>query len=437
MIDGLPEVPPSIFDEAAGRAYEIDGLTPRFAALPSHVDGIGEGLRFAHERGLAVIPWGGGTRIGLGNVSRRFDVALDMSGVNRIVDHAPGDLTATVEAGITVSALQESLARHGQFLPIDPPLPARATLGGTLAVGASGPLKWQYGSIRDTVIGMKVVQADGTITRSGGQVVKNVSGYDMSRLHVGALGSLGVIAEVSLKLTPLPVKEATLIAGFEGPDPCLDAALGLFRSSLMPLAITAFDAQSGGMMGIADTHGSWCLAVRLGGRPRTLDRLVAESRAIIERGARAGVEALDADDAAAAWRALSDFGWDEPTRPLLGLRANVTPSGVPQFVEGIEGMGLPGGLSPAIVAHPAHGTVLVSWIGYEQQGDPIPRILGRIQNLAAQAGGRLVVEHAPLAAKAGMDIWGGIGGPESVVRGLKGQYDPGGILNPGRFVGGI
>ncbi len=428
MIDSL--------DETTGRAYAVDGVIPRFAARPKDAEGVRDALRFADERGLAVIPWGGGSRIGLGNPPHRFDLALDMTGANRILDHTPGDLTATVEAGIAVDALQESLAVHGQFLPIDPPLPGRATLGGALAVGTSGPLKWQYGSIRDTVIGMKVVQADGTITKSGGQVVKNVSGYDMSRLHVGALGTLGVITEVSLKLAPRPAGEATVLARFDRPGPCFAAALGMFRSPLMPLAVTAFDARAGRRTGIVDPPGAWRLAVRLGGRPRALDRQVSESRAIIEGAATAGVEVLDAGGAETAWRALSDFGWDEP-RPILGIRANATPSGMPQLVEGIKNMNGAGGLSLAIAAHPAHGTALFSWTGEDQASDDVAGIIDRARGLAARAGGCLVVEQAALAAKSGIDVWGGIAGPESVARGLKREYDPKGILNPGRFAGRV
>ena len=188
----------------AGREYEIEEIRPHYEARPDDVAGIADALRFASRGEFAVVVWGGGTRIGLGNIPTGYDMALDVTGLDRVVDHTPGDLTATVEAGITISALQEALGRHGQFLAVDPPLPDRATLGGTLAIGTSGPLKWQYGSIRDTVIGMKVVQADGTVTKSGGQVVKNVSGFEMARMHIGALGTLGVIAEVSLKLTPRP-----------------------------------------------------------------------------------------------------------------------------------------------------------------------------------------------------------------------------------------
>ncbi len=164
--------------------YSIDGLRPEFAVLPGTVEELSKTLASASQHELAVAPWGGGTRIGLGNALNRLDAVVDLSRMGQMTQHNPADLTCTVEAGIPVATLQKTLAKHGQFLPVDPPLPGRATIGGTLAVGTGGPLKWQFGSIRDLIIGMKVVQADGTVVKSGGQVVKNVSGYDMARIHV-------------------------------------------------------------------------------------------------------------------------------------------------------------------------------------------------------------------------------------------------------------
>ena len=163
-------------------------------------------MSIATEHGLSVSPLGGRTRTGLGNPPELLHLAIETTGLDQVLAHNAADLTATVEAGITVSRLQTVLAEHGQFLAIDPPLPDRATIGGTLAVGWSGPMTWQNWSPRDIGIGMRTVMADGTITKSGGQVVKNVSGYDMARMHIGALGTLGIIAEVSFKLTPLPAR---------------------------------------------------------------------------------------------------------------------------------------------------------------------------------------------------------------------------------------
>ena len=435
MTSRLQEQIPRVVEEAPSSAYEIDGLHPRFSARPTDIDGVSEAMHFAHEQGLAVAPWGGGTRMALGNVPDTYDLALDMTGIDYMVDHTPGDLTATAGAGMTIAALQESLGHHRQILAADPPLPEKATLGGTMAVGWSGPFKWQFGSIRDTVIGMKVVQADGTVTKSGGQVVKNVSGFDMARLHIGALGTLAVIAEISLKLTPRPRDSVTLLARSDRAAPCIEAALGIFSSGLMPLAVAVFDAQTAGSMDMATRGGSWNLAVLLGGRPRTIERQSRETRAIVEGAGVGPPEILGADEGTPLWQSMSDFGWGE-AGSALGLRASVLPSGVSPLVEDLAGLEIEGG-TPAIVAHPAHGTVIASWSGDWEEGLGPLEVVSRARALAAESGGYAVVERAPLAVKSEMDVWGGLGGPETVARGLKSQYDPTGTLNPGRFAGRI
>ena len=221
--------------------YSVDGLAPSLIVRPSDIHQLSRAMAVAAERRLAVAPRGGGTRMEVGNPPERLDAVVEVSRLDDVIEHNPADLTVTTQTGITVSSLRRVLEKEGQLLAIDPPLPDRATIGGTLASGADGPLRWHYGHPRDSVIGMRVVQADGTITKSGGQVVKNVSGYDMSRLHVGGLGTLGVIAEVSFKLTPLPQRQATLLGGFESVEAALDAGLGIFHSQVMPLALTVFD----------------------------------------------------------------------------------------------------------------------------------------------------------------------------------------------------
>ncbi|MDA1189593.1 MAG: FAD-binding oxidoreductase, partial [Chloroflexi bacterium] len=142
--------------------YAIDGMTPNNVVKPASVEELQQTLKDLSNEGLTAIPWGGGTRIALGNTPKTFDTALDLTGLDNVIAHNPGDLTVTVEAGLTMAKLGTLLAEHGQFLAIDPPLPDRATVGGTLAIGTAGPLKWQYGNPRDLVIGMSVVQSDGT-----------------------------------------------------------------------------------------------------------------------------------------------------------------------------------------------------------------------------------------------------------------------------------
>ncbi len=353
--------------------------------------------------------------------------------------HSPADLTATVEAGIPVADFQRQLAEQGQFLAIDPPLPDRATVGGTLAIGGGGPTKWQFGHPRDLVIGMKVVQADGSVVSSGGQVVKNVSGYDMARLHVGGLGTLGVIAEVSFKLTPLPRGEATLVAAFDSPRRCMAAGLAVFHSGVTPLALAAYDAAVDDRANVAPLKGHHLLAIRLGGRPLSLQRALRECRSLCHLGGATAVEALDEAEAAAAWRKLADFGWDEATAPLMSARASVRPTKLAETVEAIAVGDDPAALRCATLCYVGYGTALIHWFadGPEPPAPEIAEVATRARKAVHALGGHMNIERCPLPVKAGLDVWDQVGEPIAIMRRLKEQYDPGNVLNPGRFVGGI
>ena len=416
--------------------YAIDGVSPSVAVRPATVEAVSAVMSAAHRAGAAVTPWGGGTRIAMGNLPQRYDVALDLTGLDQIIAHNHGDLTATVQAGVTVAALRRALAEHGQFLPIDPPLPETATVGGTLAVGNSGPLKWQYGSVRDTVIGMKVVHADGVVTKSGGQVVKNVSGYDMARLHIGGLGTLAVIVEVSVKLTPLPHHETTVVASYDTAANAIRAALDIFEGDAVPLALMVIGPGAAASFGDLDA-GACHLAVRLGGRTRTVDRMVTEATAVASRHGSREVYELDGQASGSLWRHAADFGWDEATRPTVGVRASVTPGSVSSLWAAFQLQALGG--RAALVCHPAHGVVQACWYhGGAQLGvEAVHALIQTVREAVSSEGGNMVVETCPPSAKAGLDVWDDVGDQITVMRALKDQYDPERILSPGRYVGGI
>src|SRR5262245_14456366 len=175
-------------------AYAVQGITPACVAAPGSLDELSAVMHVAHEQRAAVAPWGGGTQQSIGNPPTRLDLVVRTERLNQVLVHEPDDLTISVAAGITIGALREHLARHRQMLPIDPPLPARATLGGLLATGMDGPRRLGYGTLRELLIGITVVEADGRISRGGGMVVKNVSGFDMMKLYRGSLGTLAIIA---------------------------------------------------------------------------------------------------------------------------------------------------------------------------------------------------------------------------------------------------
>lgn len=409
-------------------ADAIDGIVPQLVVSPGSAAELSRLLSYANAERLVVAPRGGGTQLDLGNRMERLDVVIDMSDINQVIQHNSADLTLAVEAGITLHSLRTALAAKGQFLPLDAPLPQRATIGGTLAAGVSGPLKWQYGSTRDLVIGMKVAQADGRITQSGGNVVKNVSGYDMARLHVGGLGTLGIITEVSFKLTPLPRQEATLLAQFDSSEDCLEAALGIFNSSVMPIALTTFNRNAAIRARHLDkVNREFALAVRLGGRPRTLRRMENEAFSVIRKRTDR-VNSLE-DEAAELWSELADFGYSYGEEAMMSARVATLPNRLDKAIEALSSHG-----NPAIVAQPGYGMMNTHWFGDDAE---IRERISDARDAVHILGGSLIVERSPLEVKRGIDVWDYTGKSIETMRRLKAQYDPNGILNPNRFAGGI
>src|SRR5919109_2258530 len=222
---------------AAPDAYRVDGRAPWAVVIPGDVDQVGAVLALAHREGLAVVPWGGGTTMALGHPPERLDFVLSLARLNRVLAHEPADLTATVQAGITIAALSAGLGRRRQWWPLDPPLAAAATVGGVLATNTSGPKRLLYGTARDLLIGITVVHADGTISKAGGKVTKNVTGYDMMKLYTGSLGTLAVIAEATLKLRPLPPGQQLIWSTFASREAAAETAQRLLAEGLLPNAV--------------------------------------------------------------------------------------------------------------------------------------------------------------------------------------------------------
>src|SRR6266849_4706084 len=193
------------FVRAATAADTIVGVQPKLVIEPGTESELAEVLRLSNEAGLAVIPRGGGTKLGWGNPPARADLILSTARLNEILEYAWADLTVSVEAGCTIQRLQETLAQHGQRLAVDPLWPEKASVGGVLSTSDSGALRLRFGAVRDLIIGATIALPDGTLASSGGKVVKNVAGYDLPKLVTGALGTLGVIVRAVFRLHPLPL----------------------------------------------------------------------------------------------------------------------------------------------------------------------------------------------------------------------------------------
>lgn len=450
----MQKIPPKL-DAAIGRVssrddlarFAVDGAEPLAVVSPSSEDALSEVVAAADGDGVAVFPRGGGTRTALGGVPSRAGIVADLSRLNRVVAHNAGDMTAAFQAGASMALVAEALAQQGQMLAIDAPLPARATVGGTLATALNGPFKWHFGHARDTVIGMRVVQPDGETTKSGGRVVKNVSGYDMARLHIGGLGTLGIIVEAAFKLTPIPMYEDTLLASFGGDDgdsrrAATAAAMGVFNSHAMPLAMTAMDAGAARHAGADAERGEALLAIRFGGRHRTLERQLDDAARICQDAGARRVERLGGG-ASRLWRALSDFGWEDgDSAPALAVRVSALPDRTGAAAAAIaDAGGERFGLAPRAAWHPGFGAADGAWSAADESDPPsaddLAAAVKRLRESAAKIGARAIVTRCPTAVKRKLDIWGGEPQGFATMRRLKAVYDPNNTMNPGRYVGGI
>lgn len=415
-VDGVRDDAPSL------AAAAVDGVTPRWVAAPATIAQLSQLLALAREEALAVMPRGSGSSLEQGCPPPRVDLVVDLRRLDAVVEHSPDDLTISVQAGINGGALAARLAPHRQTLPLDPPGWNFRTLGGLAATQASGPLRVRYGTMRDLLLGVRFVQADGVVTWGGAKVVKSVTGYDIPKLMVGSLGTLGVLVELTLRLHPTPELEGTWLASFHSTAQAQECVAGLLESTVQPSrlemlddrALTACDlpvaaaalaisigtvepavrAQEAQVAGIVQrTHGRletmgmsfWRtydrtlaapggVTLRVGTVPARLAATFAETRAVLEGAAVAGCAALGA------------------------LRARVDGGDTAALTRGIE----------------------------------------RLRAFVADVDGGVVIERGPRAVREAIDPWGPVPPPAlAVMRKIKHEFDPTGVLNAGRFVGGL
>ena len=263
--------------------YASGTFVPSVAVRPADANGVAAALAWAHRSGVAVYPSGGRTLTQLGNPPARPGIALDLTRLNRLVDFQPADLTVSVEAGMTIAQLDAALAQDGKHVPIAAPLGHRATVGGTLATGISGPLRSAYGLPRDWLIGVSVVGADGTPTKAGGKVVKNVTGYDLNRLYTGSLGTLGVITEATFKLAPAPTDWAVIVAAFASPDAAALASLDLQSQYYAPLGLHVLTGAAASRLSPSRAIAGTVAVAIIGGRPASVNRRVGDTDRPVER----------------------------------------------------------------------------------------------------------------------------------------------------------
>ena len=390
-------------------AYPIDGQTPDRAWRPGSGEEVAELLASAAAEGQVVAPQGGRSALSLGRPLERYDVALDLSGLDRTVAYEPDDLTVTVGAGMSLRALQSMLAEYGQYLPIDPPPDGRVSIGGLLATARPGAWRGQLPAARDLLLGATVATPSGELVTTGGRVVKNVSGYDLHRLHTGALGVFGVIVEASFKLATLPPGTRSLAVPRESVEDAAALALELRELALPLRALSVLSRAAAVVAGLEERPH---VLVEAMGDEQTLDRC---SAAIVEcAGGEPG------EPPAGAWDRLRALAGAD--RGVV-LRLGVPAGELAATMEAIEASR--GGAGIVSWGHLTAGSVLAA-------GSPLaaPDVLA-LRERAEASGGFLQIEAGPPELRAQVDPFGE--GERALVRALRRQFDPGRTINRGRW----
>jgi glycolate oxidase FAD binding subunit len=400
--------------DAAPDGDDVDGVLPGLVARPADVDQVAEVLRAATAHGLTVVPRGRGTKLSWGVAPTSADVLLDLAGLDRVLDHAAGDLIVATQAGARLADVQEVLATAGQRLAIDETVPG-ASVGGTLATNASGPRRVAVGSARDLLIGVTVVRSDGVVAKAGGRVVKNVAGYDLGKLVIGSLGTLAVVVDATFRLHPLPSARRWVSVPAADPAQALALTQAVVHSQAVPAAVEV--EWSGGAAGSGTVH------VLLEGREDGVAGRAATVRALLGEASTEGVDE-PADGATYPWDPTAR-GDDRTT----GLKLTFALSALAEVLEAAAASGArvrgSAGVGVAYAALP-HGT----------STDDARTALERLRAVCTAHGGSAVVVDAPAGTKAALDVWGPVPALD-LMRRVKDQLDPGHLLAPGRFVGGI
>jgi glycolate oxidase FAD binding subunit len=426
----------------AAAEFAVDGVVPRLAVRPGSQAEVEAVVAACAASAATMLPWGGGTAVGLGNPPAQADVAVSLERLARVVEFDAANLNVTVEAGVPLDTLQTTVAEGREFLPLDPPRADRATVGGIIATNASGPGRLLYGTARDLVLGLRVVLASGERIRCGGKVIKNVSGYDMNKVFIGSLGTLGIVTEVTFKLLPLPAMRA-MVAGLFAELPAAVITRTL-ESFWLPEALELLDREAlealAPALGLEGRPG-YALAVSLAGSRETVERQVRDFTACFTEAGALRTAAAQGEASVAAWQAVRDV-FDRLGRPpgeQLVCKIAVPIGKTAAFLASAEALARRLSLPGAAVAHTGSGVIRAAYaLG---SGAPRPEVvrdgLDTLRRDAEAAEGSLVVEAAPLAIKRHLDAWGKPGEAYAVMRRLKAQFDPQGLMNPGRFLGGI
>jgi glycolate oxidase FAD binding subunit len=398
----------------------VDGVEPSLVVEPGTIEETSEVMKLASREGLAVSPRGGGTKMGLGNPPKAVDLILSTARMDRVIEHVPGDQIVRTRAGLKLEDLQESLAESDQMLGIDPPEEG-ATVGGIVAANASGPRRLRYGTLRDLIIGIKVVLADGTVAKAGGKVVKNVAGYDLSKLFTGSLGTLGIIAEANFRLHPIRESAKTVFVEVDDHKQIPEVAQAFTHSTFSQFVLDALEMRWENDRGV--------IAALFEGIEPAVEAQSSAATELLRPYGEANV--LGKDDGDEFWDSFARQPWAAGD---VALKIGAPPADLATVLDSVLGAAERAGVEVRLSGHAGTG---VTFAGLSGEDDGLVDVVEEVREIRVRSGGSVVVQQAPLTIKERLDVWGPAGDYLGLTRRVKEKFDPGYTMNPGRFLGGI
>jgi len=418
-----------IEDPARLEQAQVLGMTPAVAVEPASVEEVAAVLFFANVQGLSVVPAGGFTQQQAGNIPSAIDVLLYTTRLTGVEHYDPGDLTIGIGAGWTIAQLSSKVGADGLLFAGDAPIPERATVGGLLATGMTGPLRHGYGGLRDYCIGIKFVTGDGRKGKGGGRVVKNVAGFDLMKLLIGSQGTLAIITGASFKLFPAPRQTSTFVAGFATAAEAIQYRDSVLRSPLSPICLELVSPQAGALLPGAGRVGkAWSVCLRAAGS----DAVLARYRT--ELGAAVSLE-IDGHNERELWRAIEDFSNTLPERNpgsvLISLSlplADVTP-----VLNELESVAASNHLTYAAIGTVGVGRLLVGlWPVAGERTNLGAAVSTFRERLPRDASATIL--HCPEELRRQVAAWAKTPTDFDSIKAVKHALDAKDILNRGRFL---
>ncbi len=397
------------------------GNSPSCIVYPRTQQQLAAVIATAYTNNWRILPCGSGSKLSWGGLAKGVDIVVSTERINQLIEHAVGDLTVTVEPGMKFSDLQALLAKSRQFLALDPTAPESATIGGIVATGDTGSLRQRYGSVRDQLLGITFVRADGQVAKAGGRVVKNVAGYDLMKLLSGSYGTLGFISQLTFRVYPLPEASGTVV--LTGSAEAVSQAADILRgSALTPVQADLLSTKLVSSLGLGQGLG-------LIARFQSISESVKEqSNRVLEVGQKLGLDgAIFTDgDEANLWQRLQERIHTTATESVITCKIGVLPTAAVEILTQVE-LGL---------IHISSGLGLLQ-LEDKDQVLKVRDACGGLRLRTQASSGFLTILEAPVAVKEQIDVWGYTGNALPLMRRIKQQFDSKNILSPGRFVGGI